>query len=510
MPTAALLTHLSPSASLVQRVLSHQAIKAEIFPPSATHKISFETDLVYAEILNDSESIDAIEQLHERLWLTPIIGMLAVNRLDLAIKAFRVGLSDIVYFSGDMTADSIEAANSVFRALRKRQSLVASRQLSTEDERHEEDVIPASGGFVHQMPQPAIVLDNTAHIVGVNAAAEQIIGYIESEVLGKSIGRLLNLSPEEQKKIIVAQSSRGEVTLQTNQQVKTIGYSISPRRLSNGEHDGAVMMFKDITEDKVRRQQAEKAEKMQTLGEIAAAISHEVKNPLAGIKSMVQAVIIDLDPATEPYQYVKRISQEVDRINAFIESTFAFARHKRPRIIRVEITNIIDTVAALLEQNFKTNGIELTKKYAPNLPTIRVDPDQLHQVFLNVMLNAVEAMVQQPNAASKKHRLAVSVKQIQYAQVGELKPHIEITFQDNGPGVPESLLSKIFDPFFTTKPSGTGLGLAICFKIVSEHSGRIDIANAKEGGAVVSIKLPTIYQSRFETSGAVNPTALSV
>jgi len=510
MPTAALLTHLSPSASLVQRVLSHQAIRAEIFPPGATHKISFETDLVYAEILNDSESIDDIEQLHERLALTPIIGMLAVNRLDLAIKAFRAGLADIVYFSGDMTADSIEAANSVFRALRKRQSLIASRQLLTEDERHEEDTMPTSGGFVHQMPQPAIVLDNTAHIVGVNAAAEQIIGYIESEVLGKSIVRLLNLSPEEQKKIIVAQSSRGEVTLQTNQQSKTIGYSISPRRLSNGEHDGAVMMFKDITEDKVRRQQAEKAEKMQTLGEIAAAISHEVKNPLAGIKSMVQAVIMDLDPTTEPYQYVKRISQEVDRINAFIESTFAFARHKRPRIIRVEITNIIDTVAALLEQNFKTNGVELTKIYAPNLPTIRVDPDQLHQVFLNVMLNAVEAMVQQPNAASKKHRLTVSVKQIQYAQVGELKPHIEIIFQDNGPGVPESLLSKVFDPFFTTKPSGTGLGLAICFKIVSEHSGRIDIANAKEGGAVVSIKLPTIYQSRFETSGAANPTALSV
>jgi two-component system, NtrC family, nitrogen regulation sensor histidine kinase GlnL len=513
MPSAALLANVSPSSTLVQRVLSHQAIRAEIFPPGATHKISFETDIVYAEILNDADSIDAVEQLHERLYLTPIVGLLSGNRTDLAIKAFRAGLSDMVHFSGDVTADSIEAANSVFRALRKRQSLIAADQLLTEDEQHDDNFMPAVADFVHQMPQPAIVLDSTARIVGVNTAAEQAIGYIESEVLGKSIARFLNIAPEEQKKIIAGQSYRSEVTFQSGQQSKTIGYSISPRLAGNGEHDGAVMMFKDITEDKLLRQLAEKAEKMQTLGEIAAAISHEVKNPLAGIKSMVQAVIMDVDPSTETYQYVKRISQEVDRINTFIESTFAFARHKRPRIIRVEITGVIDTVAALLQENFKTNGVELVKKYAPNLPTIRVDPDQLHQVFLNIMLNAVEAMVQQPNAASKKHRLLIGVRQIQFAQMGELKPHIEIVFQDNGTGVPESLLSKIFDPFFTTKSSGTGLGLAICFKIISEHNGRIDIANATEGGAIISIKLPTIYQSRYETSGtggALNPAAISV
>jgi signal transduction histidine kinase len=144
-----------------------------------------------------------------------------------------------------------------------------------------------------------------------------------------------------------------------------------------------------------------------------------------------------------------------------------------------------------LAQNFKANNIELNINIPPELSPIRADADQIRQVFLNIMLNAIEALTQQPNAKEKHKRLDISAKQIIYFIDGEPQPFVELTFQDNGTGIPESILAKVFDPFFTTKPNGTGLGLAICFKIVSEHQGRIDISNAAEGGAIVTIKLPT-------------------
>lgn len=291
-----------------------------------------------------------------------------------------------------------------------------------------------------------------------------------------------------------------EMLVQHGDETKTMGYSISPRVMDNGELDGAVMIFKDITEDRRRRQQAEKAEKMQTLGEIAAAISHEVKNPLAGIKSMVQAVMLDLDPDSEPYQYLKRISQEVDRINHFIENTFAFARHRRPRIIRSSITEILESVISLLAENCKRSQIEVIRDYAEDLPTLRINPEQIRQVFLNIMLNAIEATEQSPIG---KRWIHITVRPTMLKQGSDTVRYLDIQFHDSGPGVPESVLAKIFDPFFTTKPNGTGLGLAICFKIVSEHGGRIEVSNSAEGGAIVSVKLPLVFKTTFEQSPVV-------
>lgn len=497
MPTVGIVAHPSASVSFLTRIIALQAMKAELFTPDFIDAIDQELDALYVEVLNDEGGLGLIELLHEKFWTTPIVGFSTQSRIDLAIKVFRAGASDMLIFTHDVAKDSIEATDSLHRALRHRQKLLLRQSILATPaiKALNPSSMQRQNGFIYQIPQPVIVVDQNLAIVSMNHSAEGLIGLDEKNAVGKDLSLFFSISEEERRKILAGHSFRSEMLVQHGDVEKTIGYSIAPRVMDNGELNGAVMIFKDITEDRRRRQQAEKAEKMQTLGEIAAAISHEVKNPLAGIKSMVQAAMMDLDPSSEPYQYLKRISQEVDRINTFIENTFAFARHRRPRIIRSSITEILESVVSLLWEHCKRLQIKVIRDYAEDLPTLRVDPEQMRQVFLNIMLNAIEATEQCPVG---ERRIHLTVRPITLTHGGEAMRYLEVQFHDSGPGVPDAVLAKIFDPFFTTKPNGTGLGLAICFKIVNEHGGRIEVSNAPEGGAVVSVKLPLVFKTAFE------------
>ncbi len=493
MPKVAIVAYPSGRTAFLMRVLNLQSMKTELYTPDFVDAIEFGTDIIYIEVLNEESDLEIIRQLREKLWTTPIVSFVPTPSIDLVVKSFRAGASDVLLYSNDVTRNSIEAADSVYRALRQRQSMLLQHYALTTP--FPSSAAPAQTHSIYTLPQPIIVMDRQLRITALNPAAEEIISINEQSARGKDVFLLFSISVEEREKILSGYSFRSEMLIQHGEQTRTIGYSIAPSVKKNGELDGAVMILKDITEDRRRRQQAEKAEKMQTLGEIAAAISHEVKNPLAGIKSMVQAVLIDLDENTEPYQYLKRVLQEVDRINNFIENTFAFARHRRPRIIRSSIPDILESVIALLSENFKRNGIEVVREYAEDLPTLRIDPEQIRQVFLNIMLNAIEAMSAKE---LQRRQLFLSVKPSAFKQDKEAG-YLEIKFQDTGPGVPEDIITKIFDPFFTTKPNGTGLGLAICYKIVNEHGGRIDVSNAAEGGAIVSVKLPMTFKTSYES-----------
>ncbi len=496
MPNFAIISETSQSAALIQHAISTQTFKSTRFSRGALEQISSDTDAIYFEVVRPSD-IDEIELLEHRFYLTPIIAFLKESKTTLVVKAFRAGASDVVNLSGEVGQDFIEVVNSIYRAVRKRQSLLAMHQISqniyalTQLEEAQASPEVSASRFIQQMEQAVVVLDKSLEIVSLNASAEKIIGEDEGYLRGKRISLFLNIPEVQLQHVLEGHSYRGELFFRNDPHPVTLGYSLSARIDETGKPSGAILLFKDITREKQRRQAEEKAEKMQTLGEIAAAISHEVKNPLAGIKSMVQAVLFDIPPDSETYQYIRRIGAEVDRINKFIEETFAFARHRKPKIVRVSIAEIIQSVAQLLAQNFKANNIELNINLPPELSPIKADSDQIRQVVLNIMLNAIEALTQQPNAKEKHKRLDISAKQIIYFIDGEPQPFVELAFQDNGTGIPESILAKIFDPFFTTKPNGTGLGLAICFKIVSEHQGRIDISNAAEGGAIVTVKLPT-------------------
>lgn len=499
MPNIALLSDQSPQMAQVHKSVLLQTSRVAVHTYPHSDAISTEIDVVYAAISNEHEHLEAVSALVVRLALTPVVACVSSSYMKLAVKAMRVGASDMLLLSGDQADDAVEIANSVYRAIRRRQTLIAGERLlhlPEESRPHEaEEELPT--GLFDQMNQAVIVLDREAAVTSLNHAAEELLGKPEADMRRRDISLFVNISMEDKEKVFLRGiEHRGEMQLKHGDQDSTIGYSLAPRRQADGSLNGAMMMFKDITQVKQKRLQAEKTEKIQTLGAIAAAISHEVKNPLAGIKSMVQAVLIDLKPDTETFHYLKRISQEVDRINTFIESTFAFARHKRPRTLKVEITDVISSVASLLTENFKTKKVKFVRHFAAGLPSVKVDPDQIHQVMLNIMLNAVEAMAAAPRTEGGSTLEAVT-QQATVIIDGEAKPFVEVLFHDNGPGISDANLAKLFDPFFTTKPSGTGLGLAISYKIMSEHQGFIEIGNRDSGGTTVGLKFPLAPTSRF-------------
>lgn len=512
MPNVVLISDSLPAMAAVQRAIMLQSYKVESLTHHQLSKLPRETDIIYAEVSNDDEHLETLEYLRAHFLLTPTVAFIPLEKIDLAIKSIRCGASDILHLSGEQVRDSIEVVNSIYRAMRKRQSLLSTERLLHHHETISDDAGGMNGGaviaigsdelttdFFHQMRQAVVMLDSKAAVVSLNHSAENMIGQREGDMRGKDISLFINIAPEDKEKVLrLGHEHRGEMIIRQDNQNVTIGYSLSPQR-QEGRITGAMMMFKDITQDKQQRMKAEKAEKIQTLGEIAAAISHEVKNPLAGIKSMVQAVLLDVSPSTETYHYIKRISQEVDRINAFIENTFAFARHKRPRVLKVDIANVISSVSSLLAENLRSQKIELVRTYEPNLPGVKIDPDQMHQVILNIMLNAIEAISLAAREMVREKKLEVVAQQTVLMVNGEAKPFLEVLFHDSGPGISEANLAKLFDPFFTTKPSGTGLGLAISYKIVTEHQGYIDIANREGGGTTVSLKLPLAPTSRFHS-----------
>ncbi len=513
MPSFVIISETSQAAAFIQHVISTQSFKSVRVLRSGLEQISSDTDAIYFEVVRPSD-IDELELLASRFYLMPIIAFMKEGKIEAVIKSFRAGASDVVNLTGEIGHDFVEVVNSIYRAVRKRQSIVTMDQISQNIHKLiqlEEASSPeiSASRFIQQMEQAVIILDQSLQIVSLNASAEKIIGEDEGYLRGKRISLFLNIPEVQLQHVLEGHSYRGEILFRNDPHPVILGYSLSARIDETGKPNGAILLFKDITHEKQRRKAEEKAEKMQTLGEIAAAISHEVKNPLAGIKSMVQAILLDISPDSETYQYIRRIGAEVDRINKFIEETFAFARHRKPKLMRVSVADVIQSTAQLLAQNFKANDIELNIDIPAELPPIRADADQIRQVFLNIMLNAIEALTQQPNAKDKHKRLDISAKPIIYFIDGEPQPFVELTFQDNGTGIPESILAKVFDPFFTTKPNGTGLGLAICFKIVGEHQGKIDISNASEGGAIVTVKLPTFSTSMPFSSSTPAVGALS-
>ncbi len=502
MPNIAIVSGLSMQIVQMQRAIKLQANKVEIYAHSSFAAIPQNIDLIYFEVDNTASHIESLEAIASIYLQTPLISIITQDKIAYAIHSIRAGATDMIFLTGNPVKDNIEIANSVYRGLKKRQKLIATHQVFTEKV-YESIANNAessdTGNFLNQMQQAVIVVGQNAKIISSNRAAEKLLSNKHHELQGKDIVDLLSLSDYDIEKIFSSgETHRGELNITHLNHEITIGYTLSPRFLHNGQQDGALMLFKDITQEKSLRLQAEKTEKMQTLGEIVAAISHEVKNPLAGIKSMIQAMLLDMNAESENYHYLLRIQQEVDRINTFIEDTFAFARHKKPYIVKVDIATIINSVVTLLTENLKENHIDLVKNYADDLPQLKVDPDQLHQVFLNILLNSIEAISDVKLSGRSSSFIKISTRELEISDGSGPKKYVEINFQDNGPGFGQSVFEKAFDPFFTTKPSGTGLGLSICYKIINEHYGRIDLKNDKSGGAITSIKLPVHPPSRYD------------
>jgi len=234
-------------------------------------------------------------------------------------------------------------------------------------------------------------------------------------------------------------------------------------------------------------EQMKERDRLAALGQMAAGLAHEIRNPLGAIKGAAQllrsAEPATAEAATESGEYTEIIVEEVNRLDRVLSQFLGYARPDRGERQELQVNDVVLKTLQLLAS--QAGAIKIVPELAADLPPVRGDPEQLRQVLLNLGINAFQAMEGQAGGALRVvTRLRRSWKR------GELTPFVEIAFHDTGKGIPESSLTDIFIPFFTTKQGGTGLGLPICQRIVENHRGAIEVRSQPEAGSVFTVLLP--------------------
>jgi signal transduction histidine kinase len=270
---------------------------------------------------------------------------------------------------------------------------------------------------------------------------------------------------------------------------KVIGYTLSQVRDRAGEITGATLFFKDLTRVEQLEERERLRDRLAALGEMAAAIAHEVKNPLAGIEVMAGILKRQHAESEDAQSILRDIIKEAKMANAIVLEVLDFVRPIRLQVERISLSDVVRDAMATAESHVPRGGVHVGVSLSEALPPIQGDPHQLRQLFTNLLTNAFEAM-------GGRGQVAISAQQLageeEPAAGGEMHavPMIQVEVADSGPGIPADVIDRIFSPFFTTKPQGSGLGLAIVRKIVDAHDGRIDVSAPPEGGTRFRVTLP--------------------
>lgn len=249
-----------------------------------------------------------------------------------------------------------------------------------------------------------------------------------------------------------------------------------------GEKFNTMVEQLEIAQEEIQRyhdEQMDQASHMASVGEMASALAHEIRNPLAGISGAGQILRQDLKPDEPRYKVLTEILEQVDRLARAVSNIIRYARFQPLQLERVSLPQILDEALEAFEAQLKDSGINTNVEKEPDLPPIRVDSSQMQQVFMNLILNARKTM---PGGGELKIRFRSGAENDKEVQIVE--------FEDTSPGLPPEHLEEIFKPFYTKKSGDTGLGLSVAQKIVTHHGGRISARSEMGKGTVYVITLP--------------------
>ena len=238
-------------------------------------------------------------------------------------------------------------------------------------------------------------------------------------------------------------------------------------------------IVKDITLRKNMEQQLLQADKLASIGQLAAGVAHEINNPLGLILGYAQLLIRNSSKSGQEVEDLKTIEKQARNCKVIVQALLNFARRTETRKAPVDIHAVLNQVTDVLQRQFALDGVDILPAYCPDMPRFAGDGEKLKQVFMNLIMNARQAI-------EKEGEIRVST---QFDPAGN---KAAITVADTGRGIEASVINRIFDPFFTTKPvgKGTGLGLSVSYGIVREHGGEIQVKSKRGKGAVFTVILP--------------------
>ena len=340
--------------------------------------------------------------------------------------------------------------------------------------------------IIESMEAGLLTLDLEGRLISLNRGGEAILGWTPKEAVGLTLEEIVG--PEKAAVLLGKAGKRGplkysrEIDITTRQgQNVVIGFTSTDRIDNQRQKVGTILSFRDITQLKQMQSEVIRMDRLVALGVLASGIAHEIKNPLAGIKALAQACDEEFEGEDPRREYLSRIVRQVNRLDDLLKTFFVYARPQPPDRKPHDLRDILSEVMTLVGKKLSVSNIQLDIQAAAEMPRAYVDAQQLQQVFLNLILNAVDAMPQ-----GGEIRFGFSSENGD----GGL-PLVRVDVADTGTGIAPNKLETIFDPFFTTKPNGLGLGLSIVYRIVTEHNGEIRVKSTKGKGTTFTLRLPT-------------------
>jgi signal transduction histidine kinase len=259
---------------------------------------------------------------------------------------------------------------------------------------------------------------------------------------------------------------------------------------------GAVMFFKDLTQVEQLEERERLRDRLASLGEMAAGIAHELKNPLAGIEVMAGLLRRQVPTTGDAQSLLADIITEAKLANAIVVEMLEFVRPVRLQVERTDVADVLHQAVTIAESKVPRREVDVKMQIEPGVPPIDGDQHQLCQVFTNLLANAFEALDGKGHITITASTVTVEADPA-LGGAQEPTPTLVVDVEDDGPGVPAEAQDKIFDPFFTTKPQGSGLGLAIVRKIVDAHDGRIDVSSSAGRGTRFRVTIPVASASSW-------------
>ena len=344
--------------------------------------------------------------------------------------------------------------------------------------------------LVWNLRNGVVAVTADGHVAVMNDVAYRILGLKPRTTdIGRHYTSVLKDEPDITRMIAGAFElshlpNRAELRLKTTG--KVIGYTLSQVRDAAGGVTGATLFFKDLTRVEQLEERERLRDRLAALGEMAAAIAHEVKNPLAGIEVMAGLLKRQLPESEDAQAILADIIKEAKMANAIVLEVLEFVRPIRLQVEHVSLGEAITDAVSLAEGHGPRGNVAVDVTLPADLPAIQADPHQLRQIFTNLLINAYEAL----NGRGNVRIVAATLPDEDLPGGSESGPTVQVEVIDDGPGIPPEVVDRIFSPFFTTKPQGSGLGLAIVRKIVDAHDGRIDVTVKPGAGTEFRLTLP--------------------
>jgi two-component system, LuxR family, sensor kinase FixL len=446
----------------------------EAFNPGAERLFGYsETDVVgrNVSLLMPSPHQENHDGYLQRYLATGEARIIGVGREVVGRR--RDGTAVPVHLSvGEMRIGGARKFTGLLHDLSKRAGL--SSQLQASEARWRAVIDSAVDGIV--------VIDTHGHIESFNRAAERLFGYTELEALGRNVSMLMPSPYREEHDAYIARYLAagaakiigiGREVQALRKDGSTFPVHLSVAEMTVADERKFTGIIHDLS-DRVRMEETlrERAA-LARLGEMAAVLAHEVKNPLAGIRGAIQVVGSRLPPDTPGAPILKEILTRIDSLDEMMKDLLMFARPPKPRLQPTAITPLVRATADLLGQDPTFGDIKFD--ITGSAPPVAADADMLKIVFQNLLINGAQAM-------QGRGRIRVDVTSTDGA--------CSIAFSDNGPGIPADVRHKVFEPFFTTKSRGNGLGLPTVKRLVEAHGGDVAIGFPPGGGTAVVVRLP--------------------